>query len=207
MKNICFILLLCVPAFLQAQTKWEKAKEKDGILIYTRTNQNLKEFKAHMNLDARLETVVALLTDTKHFPKWVYKVESCEVIKEQLPQSFITYYTVAMPWPLKDRDGVTGGVVTQKADGSVVIHQTDQPDEVPEKDGYVRLGKVNTTWTVQPGEAGQVQLVYQSMADPGGLPNWLVNLFLLDGPMETLKGLRDESDNPAYANIEVSWLK
>lgn len=209
MKKLFVLFLFCLPVFAEAQTDWEKAKEKDGILIYTRTHPktNLKEFRAHMTLDARLETVVALLTDAKHFPRWVYKVESCEVLEDQLPESIITYYTVTMPWPLKDRDGVTGGKASLQADGTVIIHQSDQPDYVEPKDGYVRLSKVNTTWTVQAKEEGKVALIYQSMADPGGLPNWLVNLFLLDGPQVTLKNLRQEVRNPSYANIEVSWLK
>ena len=209
MKHLSFILAICFAPFAYGQTDWKKAKEKDGILIYTRTYEenDLKEFRAHMSIEARFETIVALITEASHYPNWVYKVSTCEVLEDQLPRTSKTYYTVAMPWPLKNRDGVTTSTVLQKANGHVVVRQTDAPEHLPEKEGYVRLKQVDTTWTIEDKGDGNISLIYQSLADPDGVPNWLVNLFLLDGPQETLKNLRKEVSNPSYANIEVSWLK
>ncbi|MEL6251827.1 MAG: START domain-containing protein [Bacteroidota bacterium] len=192
-----------------AQSSWKKEKEKDGITIYTRTvgEKNLKEFKAYMNLDARTSTVAAILTTASNYPNWVYKLSSTKKLKGSVPQGAWTYYTVSMPWPLSDRDGISATTAQQKSDGTVIIKQKSAPSFIPEKEGFVRLAQVDTEWTIEPIASGKLKITYQSLADPGGLPAWLVNIFLLDGPFETLKGLRKEINKSTFVNADINWVK
>ena len=207
-KSISLLICLFLFGFSFAQSEWKKEKEKDGITIYTRTSgeKDLKEFKAYMTLDARMSTVAAILTQASNYPNWVYKLSSVEKLKGSVPQGSWTYYTVSMPWPLTDRDGISATTASQKSDGTVIIKQKSAPSFVPEKKGFVRLAKVDTEWKIEQLANGKLKISYQSLADPEGLPAWLVNLFLLDGPFETLKGLRKEVKKPTFANAKIDWV-
>jgi len=210
MLRILFTIILFGFFFSSySQGDWKEAKEKDGILIYTRTakNKDLKEFKAHMSLEVSLDAVAAILTDAKNYPNWVYKLSTAEVLKGTIPGGVWSYYTVDMPWPLSDRDGVSSTRARQEANGKIIITQKSEPNFIGEKEDMVRLLYIDTTWQLEKGEDGKVHITYQSLADPGGLPSWLVNLFLLDGPFETLQGLRKESKKAAFAKANLSWIQ
>lgn len=204
-----YLYIFLLISFSHAQNSWEKASDKDGILIYTRTNseKNLKEFKAHINIDARMSTLAAILTTGSNYPNWVYKVSSVNVLKGKTPADTWSHYIIDMPWPLSDRDGISHTQVKQVSPDKIVINQRSDSDYLPEKEGFVRLLLVNSTWTIERKGSGQLAITYQSLADPGDLPNWLVNVFLLDSPKETLKALRKEVKKPEFANVELNWVK
>lgn len=203
-----FLLLLLSISSTLAQITWEKARDKDGIVIYTRTvgDKNLKEFKAHIYIEARISTVAAILTNAPNYHKWVYKVSSAKVLTGKVPQGSWSYYTVDMPWPLTDRDGISA-TTAQVSQNKVVITQLSAPDYIKEQEGFVRLRQVDTKWTIERLDSGKLKITYESLADPGGLPAWLVNIFLLDGPTETLKNLRKEVKKPAFVQAKLDWIK
>ncbi|MDW3652500.1 MAG: START domain-containing protein [Bacteroidia bacterium] len=208
-KSIAILLSIFLFSSSFGQSEWKKEKEKDGITIYTRTSggKDLKEFKAYMTLEARMSTVTAILTQASNYPNWVYKLSSTKKLKGNVPQGSWTYYTVSMPWPLTDRDGISATTASQKSDGTVIIKQKSAPSFVPEKEDFVRLAQVDTEWKIEQLPEGKLKISYQSLADPGALPAWLVNLFLLDGPFETMKGLRKECKKESFIYANVPWIK
>lgn len=192
-----------------AQSSWKKAKDKDGIVIYTRTaeEKGLTEFKAFMTLEASLESIAAVLTSGSNYPNWVYKVASTKKLKGEIPNQTWNYYTVSMPWPLSDRDGISRTTVKEASSEKLWLEQLAQPQYIAEKEDHVRLLRTDTTWKLEKQADGKIKVSYQMLADPGGVPNWLVNLFLLDGPMETLNGLRKEVKKDKFKQAKLDWLK
>lgn len=204
-----FLCIFSQIIFTHAQNTWEKAHDKEGIVIFTRTveGKNIKEFRAHMNLDARMSTVASILTTGSNYPNWVYKVSAVNLLKGETPEDTWSRYIIDMPWPLSDRDGISHTQVEQVSPDKLVIRQRSDSDYLPEKEGFVRLALVKSSWTVERKGDGKLAITYQSLADPGDLPNWLVNAFLLDSPKETLKALSKEVKKPQFAKVELDWVR
>ncbi|MEM6806471.1 MAG: hypothetical protein AAF696_34045 [Bacteroidota bacterium] len=204
-----YILCFFISIQAMAQTAWKKAKDKDGIVIYTRTHENkgLTEFKAHISLNASLSCVAAVLTSGSNYPNWVYKVASTQKLNGEIPDQTWNYYTVSMPWPLSNRDGISRTTVKEASSEKVWLEQVAQPKYIAEKKDHVRLLRTDTNWKLEKAVDGKVKVTYQMLADPGGVPNWLVNLFLLDGPMETLNGLRKEVKKEKFKQAKLDWIK
>ena len=54
---------------------------------------------------------------------------------------------------------------------------------------------------------GQVEVVYEAHADPGGgLPSWLVNSFVVDAPLNTLRGLREKIGKEVYQSASRAYI-
>ena len=65
------------------------------------------------------------------------------------------------------------------------------PDYIPEKKNYIRLKEAEGFWQIKEIEENKISLIYQYYGEPGGsLPAWLVNMFIVDGPMDTLTNLK-----------------
>ena len=56
--------------------------------------------------------------------------------------------------------------------------------------GYVRVTSLKGQWRVVPKNGGS-EVTYEAQSEPGGsVPSWLANSFVVDAPLNTLKGLR-----------------
>lgn len=191
MKYILFFLLLAQFSFLQAQKDWLLEKDKDGVQIFTRKldHHKVKEFKAITYTSKSVSDLEKLIKDVEHYPDWVYSVSFGELLEED-GDSRILYYIFDVPWPVSDRDMVIKSFKTQDEFGNLKFNINLVKDYKPEISGYVRMKEVFGSWTFIP-EGDNTKIIYQFYGDPSGnLPAWLVNMFIVEGPYETMVNLR-----------------
>ena len=201
MKNY-YLVILALPIFLfiagdLCGQQWEFIKEKDGIKIYTRKEQNssIKSFKGEALLHRKYENIINLVGNPKNQDWWADDIKGLKILlyeKDKHVQYYLIYDT---PWPVADRDLVVDATInTNPVTGVRVVEAKAIPDVVPEKDGLVRIKKYWQKWTITPIKPDLVQVVLEGSADPGGsIPAWLYNMVITETPLKVINNVKTHS--------------
>lgn len=203
---ISAILVPVTPPFAAAGVDWKLEKNESGIRAFLRKapGTKYKEFRGIMHVsDVRLSSMIATFDDTSSYTKWMHNCTEAKLLKYINPRERVTYTVTHAPWPASDRDTVVHSLITQDPDDmSVTIAITAWPDFIPRVSGRVRTPYMKATWTFRPVKSGGVLVSYQTVTDPGGpLPQWLLNLSVLDLPFNTMRGFRDVIREERYARV------
>lgn len=187
------MVFLCTCYSLEAQEKWELAKEKDNITVYTKDTEGsrIKSYKTVAILDCAVDDLIPVYMDAERFTEWVFHCpESREIAREN---DTLVYYSIySMPFPFKDRDLVARRVKRTNPDGSVSFDVNQIEGVLDNNDDYVRIPAYEERSTLIPLDNEKVKVVSEGFFDPGGsLPSWLLNMFIADGPVETFINLRE----------------
>jgi len=178
---------------LFAQT-WTLAKEKDGVKVFTRTENNSpwKSFRGEVTFRGTVEKVSSMLGNNKNFDWWDKAVTDVKVLDFK-ENRFVQYYMIyELPWPLTNRDIVTETIITDDMLTGIRIYEAKPlPGKIPEKPNLVRVKSYRQVWTVQPQDKGNVRVIFEGSLDPGGhIPHWLYNLVITETPLKMLNSLR-----------------
>jgi START domain len=182
---------------------WKFVKKTDGISVYHRKigNGNLKDVKIETMFDSNLSTITEALLDVPAFNKWIYKVEFSRVLRVVSSNQVEYYNRINMPWPSTDRDIVAINKITQNSVTKEVISEDICNSKgLAEKKDLVRIKDFYAKWTFTPTANG-IKGTYIFHSDPGGdLPAAVVNLFIDEGPVNSIKGLKNMLKLDKYKN-------
>lgn len=208
-KIILFFLLILIS--FETAFAWELAQDKNGIRVYTRSvdRSSFKEYRAVMNVNTSLSSLIALVDDISSCPDWIHTCEEGRLLKRVSPEETYTYTINKAPWPVKDRDAVVRNAFTHDPENqSVTITITGVPDYIPGEKGLVRVKMIQGYWRFTPVENNMVQVVYQVHNDPGGnLPSWLVNSVVVSQPYNTLLNMKKMVMLPKYRDEEYEFIR
>jgi hypothetical protein len=211
--SICGLLLFSFTNIdiSRAQSDWELRKNENGILVYTKDipGSDFKEIKTTTNFKASLSSLVGLLTDMSSHTLWIYKCKQSKLIKTVSSSELYYYMETAVPWPASNRDGVIRFKFSQDSETKVVtVTSQNIPDILPEIDGIVRVPKAKAQWTFTPKSDGTVDAEYQLNVDPGGsVPAWIINMFVVDGPYESLTNMKKLLAKNKYDTATFDFIK
>ena len=173
--------------------EWELEKDKKGIKVYTRAQEGwpIKGFRAETSIKSSKEDFIQTVLNADAFTEWMKDMKSSKNIEVTDNDTVITYYVIDIPWPMQDRDAV-GTMSRREEDNTTFIEVSILNDYLPEYPKLVRMKRSLGYWSVTETSENNLDIVYQFIADPeGNVPGWIANLFLVDGPYETLANLRD----------------
>lgn len=193
MRSLLLIWFLSTTFIFAQNGKWKLEKNKDGILVYTRKTENssIKEFKAKTTFKGNLNLLISLLENVDEYPKWQANITSAKIIKRVDSKTNYIYYYSDLPWPIEDRDIVLKSVKSTLKNGAVLFTLSSSPSSYPPKENFIRIKKAKGIWRFTPKENGFIEIIYQSYGDPSGnIPEWLINLFVVEGPYKTLLNLK-----------------
>lgn len=184
--------------------------EKNDIRVFTRKikGSDMMAFRAITHIESTLTAPIALLEDVDRAHKWVFSCKAMALI-EQITDTNALYYMVTnMPWPVSNRDSISETRVSQNPKTKIVrVDISARNDVFPENSDHVRIREMTGYWQMTPLDNGVVEVIYEAHADPGGgLPSWLVNSFLVDAPLETLRGFRDLIDESKYQTASRTYI-
>ncbi len=187
-----------------ARDGWKFGKEEKGIRAYIRDfpGTKMKEFKGITYVrGVRLSSMVAAFDDTPSYTRWMHNCIESRLLKKMNVHERITYTVTHAPWPATNRDIIVYSLMTQDPKTlAVTIAISARPDFIPKKKHRVRIPMIHSTWTFMPLESGEVMITYQTANDSGGdLPQWLLNLSVLDLPLSTMDKFRRVAAEPKYA--------
>ena len=189
---------------------WRLNKEEKCIEFYLRNTKNsaVMSFKATMTVKSRLSSVLAVIGDVSSFPRWLYLCRSAVTLSSSDETRLINYIVLDMPWPLLDRDSLIVASPSQnKSTRRIEIKMHAEPKYVLKVSGRVRIETMYGRWSLTPVGSGEVNIIYEMTADPGGnIPKWLVNSMIADLPFYTLLNLREVIKEDKYANVNMPGI-
>jgi len=198
--EIRIIILIILPVIsCNCQTideeDWKLAKDKQDVQIYTHqmVNSKLNEFKGTVSIKTYVKNVISTLLDVENFRKWMVNVKSSSLLKKISEDEMYIYSEAKLPWPFNNRDIVNHINVYWSDGGDTATLVIDGvPDYIPEKKGIVRMPRSNGVWNVYQVDKQIVKIEYTYGGDPGGsIPDWIINLFIVDSPHKTLINMRE----------------
>ena len=201
---ILVFVLLCTHAIAD-QNEWTLEKDEDAIRVYTRTMSDwpVRQFRGVVEIDARIESLLALLDDNASCPRWIHNCITGELLERSDSYRKYNYIQTKAPWPVKKRDSILFTTTTVTEDGVEIIGIA-KPDYRPRDRKFVRIPRQEVRWELTPLENGAVQVVFETKFDPGGsVPDWAVNRTLIDTPFNTLKNMRLLVQEPKYRDTEL----
>lgn len=193
MKNFFLNIILLSSVFACcAQEPWVLKKHQEGISVYARkTNESpIKEFKAVMELQASVSSVVHKIIDADRLQEWNYRTTKSRLLKRVSNTEFIVYMYNDFPWPVKDRDHISKLTLSQVDSLTVKISIKSLPNEIPVLNNVIRIEDFSGFWLVEKTKKG-VRVTQQMCGDPkGNVPSGIINATLAKAPMYTFKKLK-----------------
>jgi len=194
---------------LNAQADWELKKDKDGIKVYLREveGSDIHEYKAEAILEGKVSSYIAVMKDVDAYPELYKHTKEVKLINEN-DTFHVHYIATNTPWPVKDRDAVYSSTYSQHYDTKLVrIDMKIEQGYMKPNDDYVRMEKATGFWLFYQIEPNKVEVTYQMHAEPGGsIPDWIINMFLVDTPLEDMKMLQERARLEKYQNRKFDFL-
>lgn len=189
-------MMLCASAAHAAERPWQLEREEDGIRVYLADvpGSKYKAYRGVVTVKSDLPHLLALQEDVSGSCAWIFSCQQQRLLETKDDVSEI-YTRFEMPWPVKSRDSVIQVTTRAEPDGSVTRLLKAVPERLPEEKDFVRVSRVDGQWHMKPLSDGEVEVTYEVHTEPGGsVPSWLANSFVVDAPLETLKGLRAQAE-------------
>jgi hypothetical protein len=190
------IMLVISPAFcgnLGAQS-WTFVKERDGINIYTRkeNNSSLKSFMGVMDVKSTMQMVFSVISNVRNTRWWDENVRQINVLSLEENKHMQYYLIYHAPWPVSDRDLCVDATISMDSiSGQRIIYSVSLPDRIPVNPDLVRIRNYWQKWTIQPRDKGIIHLILEGYVDPGGsVPSWLYNMVITETPLKILRGIQ-----------------
>ena len=191
---------------MAGQGEWTLEKDEQGIQVYTRPvpGWTVRQFRGVVEIDARMESLLALLDDNESCPRWIHNCIASELLERSDPYRKYSYIQNKAPWPVKKRDAILF-TATTVTDDFVEIVGIAKPDYRPHERKFVRIPRQEVRWALTAMENGYIQVIFESKFDPGGsVPDWAVNRTLIDTPFNTLRAMRLVVQEAKYRDAEIA---
>ncbi|MEQ1624277.1 MAG: START domain-containing protein [Sediminibacterium sp.] len=206
------IVFTCLLSFsVDAQTQWNLKKDKDGIAVYTAKleDSKFKSIRVVCEFEASLSELVAILMKPNLQPEWVLATKQASLVKQISSARLFYYAEAALPWPMSNRDMVIDLSMSQHPTSKLLtIHANTIDNILPIKEGKQRVPISQATWLVQPLSNNKISIDYQIKIDPGGgIPPWMVNLFISKAPFESFKNLSKLLSDKRFKGQHFDFLK
>lgn len=196
-KLVLILNMLVCNVFSQPteNTGWVLERNENGIKIFTRFREGseIKEFKAITTVDIDINKINELVDNIDTYTQWMANTKENYTLKRIDKNTRYDYFVAELPWPMRNRDNILLVTKTRNPqNGQIIMTLKGVPDYKPGKPGLVRMPYADGQWQFTPVGRERVEVIYKFMGDPGGsMPAWAINLFLVEGPYQTLSRLKE----------------
>lgn len=195
----------------QDDAGWELMLDRGGVQIYTRDwpGSSFVAIKAVQDIQASLSNIVANYADIDSFPEWVKDMDDAYPLSTfDDTRSRRVYMKMNLPWPLGDRDIVSGQSFEQETESKIVrIREWNEADAIPENEGIVRMPKLNNEFVLIPENEKLTRMIWQGHTEPGGyIPAFLVNWLIEDVFYASVINMKNRFESPEYFKT-LDWVQ
>ncbi|HNY02067.1 MAG TPA: START domain-containing protein [Bacteroidales bacterium] len=175
--------------------EWELARNKNGVVIYTRKEKGkqVKSFRGITDVRAPVEKVYNLIGNVKNVDWWDKNLKEIRVLSYEKDKHSQYYLVYDAPWPVTDRDlCVDATITTDPVTGVRKVVSVPLLNVVPLNPNYVRITEYFQTWLIEPNGKGVVHLVLEGHVNPAGsVPDWVYNMVIADTPLKIMSGIKE----------------
>lgn len=189
---------------------WIFKHEKSGVKVYYKDEgSGVYDLKLVTTVEASMHSIAALLVDVESYPNWVYKTSEAWRVRTDSDTDMHYYINSDFPWPLDDRDVVVHSRISRDEKTGILTSSSKAVEGLIEtRKNRIRMTTTDINWTFTPKEGGKTLIEYTLRSNPGGLlPDWLVNMAIDFGPVETMKKFKTEVATEKYRLARVGFLK
>jgi hypothetical protein len=202
---------VCILNTVFCQTEWTLKKDKDGIKVYTGklTDSKFNAIKVSCNLNANLSSLASILLQPNLQPEWVIATKTSKLLKQLAPDHIYYYNIATIPWPLANRDMVIDlKIVQDSATKKMTVTANTIENVLAPVKGLERIPFTNATWEVTPIGANQIHVEYFLKINPGGgVPPWIVNMFIAKAPFESFENLTRIIQEKRFQNQKFTFIR
>jgi len=174
-----------------SQSPWKLDKNKDGIKVYTRIEENsdFNSFKAIITVDASTDEILKILKNTSNYTKWYGYTKTATLLKQENDVQY-NYVETIFPWPFRNRDMVYKMTTNRLNSGVMKISLHGISDYIQDKKGITRMKKAEGYILLRPSN-NSTEILYVFHSEPGdSVRAWMANSSIAKLPFKTLSGLR-----------------
>ena len=174
------------------QTSWKLKKEENNIKIFLRkTLEEKQEYLAETIINKDMNSIYKEIIDYNNSHKWMYKLESSKILDKKNDSLFYVQFTMEMSWPLKKRDLVSDVKITKNKD-LITISLESTPDYIESSDNFIRIDDSKSKWILSKIDNETTKVSLQSYAIIDGIPSFIVDMFIVEGPLFSLSNLKSK---------------
>ncbi|MBP6977148.1 MAG: hypothetical protein PHD61_11235 [Bacteroidales bacterium] len=185
------VLPLILVGLMARADGWELVKDKDGIKIYTRSTENskFKTYRGEAITNIGMNEMYRILIDLDNYDQWVYSNSESRLLSETGNGEYTYYSVMSLPFPFDNRDMTTVMKVSMGQD--TIRFVTSLVKGKPSPKGIVPIAAYEEITTLVKLGEKQVKMIMEGYFEPGGtLPAWVINMFLSEGPYQSLMTLK-----------------
>lgn len=210
-EAIILLFFLSAVTVCSAQIEWNLNREKDGIKVFTGklADSKFNAIRVSCNLKGNLSSLASILLQPTLQTEWVASTKSSKLIK-QLAANHIYYYNIAsIPWPFLNRDLVIDlKIVQDSLTKKMTVNANSIDNILPPVKGLERIPSTKATWEVTPIGLNMIHVEYILKINPGGgVPAWLLNMFIAKAPYESFHNLTGIIQDARFQNQKFDFIK
>ena len=185
-------LVLCSGFSDSLETNWKLKKEENNIKVFLRkTLDDRQEYLAETIIHKDMNSIYEEIIDYNSSYKWMYKLESSKILDKKNDSLFYVQFTIEMSWPLKKRDLVSDVKIKKNKD-FISISLVSSPDYIKSSDDFIRIKDSKSKWVLSKIDNETTKVSLQSYAVIDGIPSFIVDMFIVEGPLFSLSNLKSK---------------
>jgi len=189
---------------------WNLMLNDAGVEVYTRDwpGSNFVAVKGVQTINSSLSNILANYADVASFPEWVKDMVEARVVDAfDQNRSRKVYMRMGLPWPLRDRDMISGQQFSQNNQSKVVhVKEWYEGDALPPIGGVIRMPRLNSELVLIPLGKNRTKLIYQGHNDPGGfIPAFLVNWMIEEVFFDSMLNMKVRFESIEYQK-DFEWV-
>ncbi len=195
-----FAVLFCHSAAISKEIEWEKIREKNGVITYSKKNEesNILTIRGETTIQASPQLIFSIMQDNDKISEWAPRVAEKRDIKRVSETERIEYTHVDFPWPLSDRYYINRGEVKFFENGVIkaYVETTNKDFDIePYVESDKVLGELRLSeFILTPVDGGKATHILATIGtDPKGMiPKWIVNYAQKNWPRDFFQGLKKQ---------------
>ena len=204
-------LIATGPQLFSQENPWILKRLHPDMKVYYREspNSNIQELKITFDVQASLNTIMAVLNDVPVYPDWAFKCIKARVVENISDTEMYYYNEIDFPWPMSNRDLVAHSFVKQDPiTKKISTHSVSAHYREPENADIVRVKLIDIRWEIMPTGPNSAYIEYFLMSDPGGtIPTWMINLAIDKGPTTSMRGFMERLKLDKYKNTQLAYIQ
>jgi len=185
---------------------WKLQKDENDIKVYFKEveGSNVKAFMGKKVMSASVSSILKVMKDVNTCGEWIRGCIKAIDLEGSTFEETYQYGINDLPWPANDRDFVNQIITSNNPEtGDVTISLKAVEGRIPLSDN-VRLKKMYIQYTLSPISENETSVTWVQHTEPGGnIPNWLVNMLLIDIPYYSLTRLEGMAKKPEYRSAQI----
>lgn len=187
---------------------WELQKDEDNIQVYFKEveGSDIKAFMGKTVMSASVSSILKVMKDETTCAEWVQGCVNAKTLEGETFNSSLQYGINDLPWPADDRDYVNRVTTVDNIDtGEITVSLDAVEGHIPLTDN-VRLENMTIRYFLSPINQTETNVIWVQHTEPSGhIPDWLVNMLLIDIPFYSLTRLEEVANKPDYRSAKFVY--